>query len=126
MTTALAHRVWSGVDYYDMWVDLAPGATDLELCDAIHAYLGELQCRGAIEGFTLARRKFGFSPPGWGEFHIRVNVTGAAQLDEAFSQVATRADPIEGLHRAVYSRVANYKSAYYRDFPDPVRRKEAP
>ncbi len=106
-----------------MWVDLAPGAKDLELSDAIHAYLGELQKRGAIEGFTLARRKFGFAPTGWGEFHVRVMVRDAAQLDEAFSHVAPREDPVEGLHHAVYSRVANFKSAYYRDFPDPVRRR---
>ena len=94
---------------------------DLELSDAIGAYLGELQHRGCIEGYSLARRKFAFAPTGWGEFHVRVSVRDAAQLDQAFSSVAPRQEPVETLHREVYSRVANFKSAYYRDFPDPCR-----
>jgi hypothetical protein len=104
-----------------MWVDLAPGAKDLELTDAIERYLGDLRAKGVIEGFTLARRKFGFGIPGLGEFHVRVHVKNAAQLEEAFAVVAPREDPVEGLHAAVFTRVCNYKAAYYRDFPDPVR-----
>jgi hypothetical protein len=42
-------------------------------------------------------------------------------MDAAFNMVATRSEPIEGIHAAVYSKVVNFKSALYRDFPDAVR-----
>lgn len=43
------------------------------------------------------------------------------QLDSAFDQVSTRAEPIENLHHAVNSKVQNVSFALYRDFPDPQR-----
>jgi len=42
-------------------------------------------------------------------------------MDESFGQVSTRADPIEGFHHAVNSKVKDVFFALYRDFPDPNR-----
>jgi hypothetical protein len=109
------------VDHYDIWVDLLPGVHDLDFVAAVRAYLEPMRERGMIAEYRIERRKFGFSPPELREFHIRVSVTSLAQLDEAFRYVATREDPIEGLHAAVYSKVTEFKSALYRDFPDAVR-----
>jgi hypothetical protein len=109
------------VDTYAIWVDLADSSKDLEFSENLAAYLGDLQSRGAIEGYTLERRKLGFGPDGLGEFHIRIAVRDLAQLDEAFTHAAARADPVEGKHAAVFRMVRNFRSALYRSFPDPVR-----
>lgn len=109
------------MNLYEIWVDLAPGAKDLELADAIHAYLGYLKDKGKIATFRLSRRKFGFGPDGFGEFHITIECESLEQLDQAFLRVATRDAEVEPLHAAVYSRVINYKAGLWRDFPDDVR-----
>ena len=44
-----------------------------------------------------------------------------AQLDAAFGHVATRDGEVERLHAPVYAMVTDFKSALYRDFPDPER-----
>lgn len=109
------------MNLYEIWVDLAPGARDLELVDAIHAYLGFLKSNGEIESYRVSRRKFGFGPDGLGEFHITIECATLDQLDHAFMHVATRSGEVEALHAAVFSRVTNYKAGLWRDFPDEVR-----
>jgi hypothetical protein len=111
------------MDHYLIWVDLAPGVKDLDFVAAVDTYLGHLKSRGMIEHYVLLRRKFGFSPAGLGEFHLDIQTKNLTQLDEAFNVVATRAADIEALHAPVFQKVVNFKSALYRDFPDPVRVK---
>jgi hypothetical protein len=111
------------VNHYEIWVDLAPGAKDLEFIDAVHAYLGHIQSQGKLDSYTIRRRKFGFGPDGLGEFYISIAFQDLAQLDSAFFVAATRDAVVEPLHHAVYSRVTNYKSGLYRDFPDEVRQR---
>ena len=111
------------MDLYHVWFDLLPGERDLEVCRAVETYLGALREQGEIEGFRLTRRKLGLGPPDLGEFHVAIEVGDLAQLDRAFQQVSTRADPIEGLHAAVNQRVRNLRFALYRDFPDPQRQQ---
>ncbi len=109
------------MQYYHMWFNLKESHKDLEFCRAVDAYLGHLKANGGIAGWTLTRRKFGFGPPEIGEFHVVVTAHTLAKLDEAFSLVATRTGEVENLHRPVYSAVTDFKSALYRDFPDPER-----
>jgi len=109
------------MQYYEMWCNLRESRKDLEFCKAVDAYLGHLKSKGRIEGWRLTRRKFGFSPPDLGEFHITVWTNDLAQLDHAFDLVATRDGEVEKLHMPVYSMVTDFKSALYRDFPDPQR-----
>lgn len=93
------------MDLYHVWCNLKEGVRDTDFADAVAAYLGRLERDGAIAGYRLTRRKLGLAPPGLPEFHIVIEVEGLAQLDEAFTQVACRADPMEGLHHAVNSLV---------------------
>ncbi len=109
------------MQHYHMWFNLKDSRTDLEFCAAVDAYLGHLKAEGKIDSWTLTRRKFGFGPPELGEFHVVVHAESLAQLDDAFSLVATRSGEVERLHRPVYSMVTDFKSALYRDFPDPER-----
>lgn len=109
------------MNYYDIWCNLKDGRDDLKFSAAVHEYLGFLQRDNRIAGFTLARRKFGFGPPGLGEFHIRIAVENLTQLERAFDIVATRSGEVERLHHPVYSMITDFTSALYRDFPDPQR-----
>ena len=71
------------------------------------------------------RRKLGLGPPDLGEFHVQIELSGLAQLDEAFAAVSTRAEPIEELHAAVNQVARNLRFALYREFPDPQRTRGA-
>jgi len=106
---------------YHMWFNIRESRKDLELAAAVKAYLDYLKSRGLIEGWNLSRKKFGFGPSVLGEFHCVVQTKNLAQLDDAFSLVATRDGEIENLHRPVYAMVTDFTSALYRDFPDPER-----
>lgn len=109
------------MNHYEVWVNLAPGTKDLEFVEALRAYLGYLQQRGLMESFRIRRRKFGFGPEALGEFNISMVFRDLAHLDAAFLRVAKRDEEIEHLHAAVFSRVTDFKSGLYRDFPDEVR-----
>src|SRR5947209_6654362 len=111
------------MDIYHIWCDLKPGVADTQFAEQVGTYLGTLKAEGLIDGWRLTRRKLGLGVSGLGDFHIMIQVTGLAQLDRAFGRVATRAEPIEGLHFAVNSLVRNAQFALYRDFPDPVRKQ---
>jgi hypothetical protein len=58
-----------------------------------------------------------------GEFHFMLEVRDLAQLDAAFAQVSTRAEPIESWHHGLNSLVENVSFALYRDFPDAGRKR---
>lgn len=109
------------MDTYETWVDLAPGVNDLEFVRAVETYLGYLRGLGHLEAFRIRRRKLGFGPPDLGEFNISMEFQDLAQMDEAFLRAARRDPEVESLHAAVFSRVRGFRSALYRDFPDPVR-----
>ena len=106
------------MDHYVLWCDAKEGVHGNELAAALAGYLNHLKELGGLEDFKILRRKFGFGPEGLGEFCISIGCRDLAQLDLAFQHVAPRTDRTEDLHRAVFSRVHNMKTALYRDFPD--------
>ncbi|PIW25708.1 MAG: hypothetical protein COW30_18735 [Rhodospirillales bacterium CG15_BIG_FIL_POST_REV_8_21_14_020_66_15] len=110
------------MDIYHIWCALKDGVGDMEFADNVSEYLGHLEDEGHIEGWRLTRRKLGLGPDDLPEFHIMVEVSGLAQLDDAFGRAAARAEPVEGLHHAVNRLVSKVKFALYRDFPDPGRK----
>jgi hypothetical protein len=109
------------MNYYDIWFNLKDSHRDMELVANVNAYLGHLQKLGKIAGFRLRRRKLGFGPPELGEFSLSIWTETLAQLDAAFDTVATRSGEVEQIHSRVYSMVTDFRSALYRDFPDPQR-----
>ena len=113
------------MDIYHIWFNLKPGMRDTELSDGLGAYLGHLQEQGLIQGWRLTRRKLGLAPRELGDFHAMIEIRDLAQLEQAFARVATRAEPVEGLHVAVNSLVSDAVFALYRDFPDPARQRGA-
>lgn len=111
------------MDSYEIWVDLAPGANDLEFVNAVRAYLDHFMHEGKLAAYRIRRRKFGFGPEVLGEFVLTLDFNSLSQMDNAFQEAATREAAVEQLHREVYSRVTNFRSGLYRDFPDPVRKQ---
>ena len=109
------------MDHYHTFFDLKPGVKDVEFARAMSRYMDHLKSNGLIEGWRLTRRKLGFGPRELGEFHIVMETKDLAQLDAAFSHVASRREPVESVHFDVNRNVENLKIALYRDFPDAVR-----
>jgi Family of unknown function (DUF6614) len=109
------------VDIYHIWCNLKDDVSDLAFSRALEAYLGHLKDRQALVGYRLTRRKLGLGSSGSGEFHVMIEFRDLAQLDRAFGLAASRAEPVEALHKAVYSKVRDLSFALYRDFPDSVR-----
>ncbi|MGE0001261.1 MAG: DUF6614 family protein [Fimbriimonadaceae bacterium] len=110
------------MDCYEIWVDLVPGTHDMEFVGAVHNWLGHLQAMGGVSSYRIKRRKLGFGPDFLGEWFISIEFENMAQADIAFDEAATRAPEVEKLHAEVYSKVCNYRSGLYRDFPDKVRK----
>jgi hypothetical protein len=111
------------MDIYHVWCDLKPGVKDLTFSENAGKYLGHLQAEGLIGGWRLTRRKLGLGLEGLGEFHLMIEVKDLRQLEDAFTSVASRIEPIEEFHFGVNSLVQNARFALYRDFPDPVRQR---
>ena len=110
------------MDIYHIWCDLKPGIRDTMFTEAAEAYLKHLVESGSLQQYRITRRKLGLGIPELGEFHLMLEFEGLAQLDEAFTKVATRSDPVESFHHSVNSLVSSIKFALYRDFPDSARR----
>ena len=109
------------MDVYHIWCNLAPGVKDLEFAEDLRRYLDHLREQGAIRGYRVMRCKLGLRPGELREFHIMLDFDDLTQVQEAFDTVASRTEPVEGLHHAVNSKVRDVMFALYRDFPDPVR-----
>lgn len=112
------------MDFYHIWFDLKDSRRDLDFADALERYLNHLRGEGMIEGWRLTRRKLGFSPPHFAEFHVAIEVKNLDQLEQAFQHAATRSRDVERLHAGVYSHVRKAQFALYRDFPDPGRERK--
>jgi hypothetical protein len=110
------------MDIYHGWFNLKDGVSDAEFAQHLAAYMGHLKDSGRIVGRRLTRRKLGLGPSFLPEFHVMIETTGLAQLDDAFAEVSSRAGAVEGFHQAVNSRVRDVFFALYRDFPDATRR----
>lgn len=107
------------MDVYELSVDLRPGVHDLDFVAALGVYLDGLRDRELIAEWRLLRRKLGLG--GTSEFKVLIETRDLAQLDAAFSAVATRDEPIETQHFDVNSLVVNFQAALWRDFPDAGR-----
>jgi hypothetical protein len=111
------------MDIYNAWFDLKAGVSDLEFADRLKTYMESLKNDGLMQDWRLMRRKLGLSAAPVGEFHLMMEFSGLAQLDQAFNRVGSRREPTEGVHFGVNSLVQNVQFALYRDFPDSIRHR---
>ena len=111
------------MNIYHIWARLKPGVNDLDFVESVQQFLGGLSGEGKLEDYRITRRKLGLGGAELLDFHIMVEFRDLAQFDQTFAEVAARNEPLESLHYAVNSKVAEVKFALYRDFPDEVRQK---
>jgi hypothetical protein len=109
------------MDVYHIWCSLKDDVGDLEFALAVRSYLDHLKAEGLVAGYRITRRKLGLGPPQLPQWHITLDFENLSQMDNAFGQVSSRADPVESFHHAVNSKVKDVFFALYRDFPDPGR-----
>ena len=111
------------MNIYHVHCNLKDDVSDLDFVDRAGAYFEHLKAEGLVTGYRIMRRKLGLGPPALREFHIMLEFDDLAQLDQAFTRVASRGEPVESFHQAVNSQVTDVFFALYRDFPDPVRQR---
>jgi hypothetical protein len=104
---------------YEIWCNLAPDQSEVLFSRSLQAFLHHLWEQGVIAAWRVRRRKFGFGPSELGEFCISLEVVDLSQLEAAFGVVSARAGETERLHAEVFRRVKDFRSALYRDWPDP-------
>ncbi len=110
------------MDIYHVWCNLKPGVKDLDFVASAQSYLQALKDQAQLESFRITRRKLGLGPSHFPEFHLTLEFLNLGQLDEAFSEVSARTEPLESFHHAVNSKVTDVQFALYRDFPDSRRK----
>ncbi len=106
------------MNYYHIWCDLLETHKAKEFCQAVTDYYNHLREKKLIEGYKITRRKLGFGPNELGEFHIIMDVKDLVQLEQTFQSVAQPDEKTARLHGNVYSRVKNFRSGLFRDYPD--------
>jgi hypothetical protein len=109
------------MDIYHIWCNLHRAVDAQGFVGDVNAYLSHLRKNGGLASYRVTRRKLGLGPDHLGEFHIMMEFDNLGDLDETFFAVARRNDPIEELHKAVYSKVCDVTFALYRDFPGQER-----
>jgi len=109
------------MDIYHIWFNLKDGVRDTEFAQNARSYLDHLKELDSISGYRISQRKLGLGPPQLPLWHITIDFESLAQMDSAFSYVASRSEPVESFHHAVNSKVQDIFFALYRDFPDSSR-----
>ena len=109
-------------DIYHIWADKKQGISDVDFAKNMHVFLQRLVDEGKMHSFRVTRCKLGFrSIQDLPEWHIMMEFTGLAQLDEAFSRVVPRQGEMEKAHVSFNKFVEdNIQHALYRDWPDAV------
>src|SRR5258708_19539301 len=105
------------MEIYKAWCDLKPGVSDLEFSDRLAAYMDSLKNDGLMQGWRLMRRKLGLSAAPVGEFHLMMEFTGMAQLDQAFGRAGSRREPGETVHFGANSLAPTVPFPLLPDFP---------
>ena len=111
-------------DIYHIWADKKTGISDTEFANNIKHFLGKLVDEGKMVSFRVTRCKLGFrSIQDLPEWHIMMEFTGLAQLDEAFGRVVPRQGEMEKAHVSFNKFVEdNIQHALYRDWPDDLNK----
>ena len=113
-------------DIYHIWADKKQGISDIDFANNMRNFLQRLVDENKMSSFRITRCKLGFrSIQDLPEWHIMMEFTGLAQLDEAFGRVVPRQGTMEKAHVSFNKFVEdNIQHALYRDWPDNVTKTE--
>ena len=107
-------------DIYHIWADKKQGISDLDFASNMRKFLQRLVDEGKMLSYRITRCKLGFrSIQDLPEWHIMMEFSGMAQLDEAFGRVVPKQGELEKAHVSFNRFVEdNIQHALYRDWPD--------
>ena len=110
-------------DIYHIWADKKQGISDIDFANNMRKFLQRLVDEDKMSGFRITRCKLGFrSIQDLPEWHIMMEFTGLAQLDDAFGRVVPRKGEMEKAHVSFNKFVEdNIQHALYRDWPDDIK-----
>ena len=109
------------MNHYIIWFNLKDNIKANSFSQDLINYLNALKDRNLIIDYKIMRRKLGFGPSELGEFMVDLICKDLGQLDKAFHTVIegiSHNNDLEMLHKKVNTKVIDFKSALYRDFPD--------
>jgi len=109
-------------DIYHIWANKEGDITDIDWVTNMRGFLQHLVDEKKMESFRITRCKMGFrSISSMPEWHIMMEFTGMAQMDNAFKRVAPLEGELEIKHKSFNQFVGNdIEHALYRDYPDEV------
>jgi len=110
------------MDIYHIWADKQGDITDSDWVANMRSFLDQLVEEKKMINYRITRCKMGFrSIQDLPEWHIMMEFTNMAQMDDAFQRVAPLTGELESKHRSFNQFVAdNIQHALYRDWPDNV------
>jgi hypothetical protein len=108
------------MNIYHIWCDKQGEIDDLVWVNNMRGFLDHLVSEGRMESYRITRCKMGFrSIQDLPEWHIMMEFSSMAQMDEAFERVVPQQGELEQKHRSFNQFVAdNIQHALYRDWPD--------
>jgi hypothetical protein len=108
------------MNIYHIWCDKTPDISDLKWVENMRAFLDHLVQEDRMISYRITRCKMGFRGiadlPEW---HIMMEFTSMAQMDEAFERVVPQQGELEAKHTSFNQYIqGNIQHALYRDWPD--------
>jgi hypothetical protein len=87
----------------------------------MRGFLQHLIDEGKMVSYRITRCKMGFRSMDIPEWHIMMEFTDMAQLENAFKRVAPLKGELEDKHKSFNQFVkGNIQHAYFRDWPDDL------
>ena len=110
------------MDIYHIWADKKGDISDSAWVNNMRGFLDHLVFENKMIGYRITRCKMGFwSIQDLPEWHIMMEFTNMAQMEQAFQRVAPLEGELEQKHKSFNQFVeGNIQHALYRDWPDNV------
>ncbi len=111
------------MNHFHIWCNLQAGVKDRDFAADAQEFLAGLHARELCEGYNIARKQFVIAPPELGRFHITVEFTTLAQMQQAFAYIESAEDDAAESHRRLVAAIRSLTTALYRDYPERPKRK---
>ena len=108
------------MDIYHIWADKKGDIGDSDWVSNMRDFLDHLIQENKMVSYRITRCKMGFRSMDIPEWHIMMEFTDMAQLENAFKRVAPLEGDLETKHRSFNQFAENLQHAYYRDWPDQI------
>jgi hypothetical protein len=110
------------MNIYHIWCDKTQEISDTTWVNNMKSFLDHLVTEKKMESYRITRCKMGFrSIQDLPEWHIMMEFTSMAQMDQAFNRVAPLEGELENKHRSFNQFVgSNIQHALFRDWPDTL------